>query len=356
MSSFSDASISFSDVSSISEGSGVITRPVRPQSLQGRQRPNLSAAPMPTSRREPPPVKRLINHDTSPSISFDESMLGYSGDIVVGGKPPLPSGRPSALVAAAPPLTKGRAKSGLPPKPERRLTNDSFSISGSLDFSDDQEVGNSSTNGNPNPRVIDKRALPASSAKAKLHDDDDASFEISGDLSFSGEIELDQPTSAAPLRGVRGGKSSPHPAAVLAHVPVMSKIKGQSAVRLSSSSISIDLDQVSFGSSGSVSSFGHKGNSKPYQQTPMQSSQPQKRLSLDSDDIHFSGEDDDDDSLSSGAQRRIEASRLRRPTSALDRPSAAALRRGSMSSHTPSVSGESPCAPLGMAWCLILLL
>lgn len=137
MSSFSDASISFSDVSSEhSEGIKGLRNLRRPAA--GSQQTRVKTTAPSTVRGLPPKTfHATIKSDDDISVSFDESILGDSGDIIVGntraggmGRPPLPaSGRIN---------TAGVRPAGIPPKgaqTQRRVTNDSFSISGSLDFS-----------------------------------------------------------------------------------------------------------------------------------------------------------------------------------------------------------------------------
>lgn len=160
------------------------------------------------------------------SISFDESMLGDSDDIVIGGgtaqaaaagKPPLAGGRlPTASGAG-----KGRPGPGLPPRaqpPQRRVSGDSgFSLSGSLDFSGDLEVedvgrgdgapnvgsrgarGASTTShplgpskGGPATQPQRRSFAPQAAGRGQPRTagrvSGGSSFELSGDLSLSGDL------------------------------------------------------------------------------------------------------------------------------------------------------------------------
>ena len=176
------------------------------------------------------------------SISFDESMLGDSDDIVISGtqqaaagRPPLAGGRqpaaaaPSAVIKVRPApglppraLPPQRPAPSLPPRgpppPQRRVSGDSgFSLSGSLDFSGDLEIenvgrgtngasnagrgaggGSSTARGTPGPSKGGPAAQPQQRALSSQPADrgrphatgrvsGGSSFELSGDLSLSGE-------------------------------------------------------------------------------------------------------------------------------------------------------------------------
>ena len=186
------------------------------------------------------------------SISFDESMLGDSDDIVISGtqqaaagRPPLAGGRqpaaaaPSAVIKVRPApglppraLPPQRPAPGLPPRGppplQRRVSGDGgFSLSGSLDFSGDLEIedvgqgtngasnmgrgangasnagrgaggGSSTARGTPGPSKGGPAAQPQQRALSSQPADrgrphatgrvsGGSSFELSGDLSLSGE-------------------------------------------------------------------------------------------------------------------------------------------------------------------------
>ena len=361
MSSFSDASISFSDISSNSEIGNIPTRmretgnsKLRPQQKNSQSKSQHSSLPM--QRHAPDPVKKRRDHESSPSISFDESMLGDSGDISITRRPPLSSaGR--AVGAMAQRRVGERPK--LPakaPQPKSRQTEDSFSLSGSLDFSDDLEIHDSKTAASKMRHPVKTNAM-----KSKTMSEDGESFDISGDLSFSGDsLDMDQHTSA-PRRDT--SKSIPYtttPSSKVVHNTqahqrgsgtAVSKIIDHTAVRRrSGGSVSIDMDQVSFGSSESVGRIdaGRHGNNRhppsyhpPGSRKLHSGSRPSPQHSVDTDDIHFSGDDDDDDGSQSSSNRRQTASASggRRPAFAPNRPETALGVRVTMS-RTPSISGE----------------
>ena len=214
------------------------SRPKNSTGLHHASKPPASSSPAPRGGTTASHPEDQDLDDAS--ISFDESMLGDSDDIVISGtqqaaagRPPLPVAGGWQPAAAAPSaVIKVRPAPGLPPRGppplQRRVSGDSgFSLSGSLDFSGDLEIedvgqgtngasnmgrgangasnagrgaggGSSTARGTPGPSKGGPAAQPQQRAlssqpanREKPHTagriSGGSSFELSGDLSLSGE-------------------------------------------------------------------------------------------------------------------------------------------------------------------------
>lgn len=208
--------------------------------------------------------------------------------------------------------------------------------------------------------VTKRSEKPAIAMKSKPIIADDASFEISGDLSFSGDLDLDQhtphPAPRPEAQNIVNSTLVRHQGSVRQQGSVRYQgsalTKGSngtkalavktSLARISHDSDSIDMDQVSFGrSSTSAESFKPTGRGSGHLPKKMDPHRSLSRQSVDTDDIQFSDDEEDGESISSSGRRRMEPSRIQRPASASATRPASALGRISTSlSHTPSISGE----------------
>ena len=319
-------------------------------------RPKTSGMQSRTAPQSKAGGNRQTVDDDDASIPFDESMLGDSGEIEVGGGgsssamragggrglPPRPSSSQHGKVPSSRP--------GLPPKaPKHRVSGDSgFSLSGSLDFSGDLEV---EVSGRPQRQQqqrtlsevnIRAAAMVTRRSPSPLARDPEDSFEISGDLSMgSGDLDFGDATSAydsiphpaarpvaasqSPSYATPPRRTAPEPAAPARGGGKLSRVGG----RLSGDSDSLDLGDVSFGSSVSSAPRGNRPSVNPPQPTTRAITLAK---SIDSDDIQFSDDDDESDSHSS-------TQRPKRPASSLGLRPGSGLGRRSLS-RTPSLSGE----------------